>query len=198
MALSALASSKRVQDATGLDRQDLLRRFAQPWSPEHALSECEQFIDTLLVFFFMSDIFILAMERPSNYDAVRGDGISPLLKISPALMHIDNVSLASLARSSRGVGVTDLREALEGRRSMSNLALATAPSISTLDHASSLPTGDPLRLTTSLSSRNKKLRQKTRGPDEVRDVLNKLGIGKQKGNSLLKASFPALQKAEQQ
>lgn len=49
-ALSALASSKRVQDTTGLDRQGLLRRFAQPWSPEYALSECEQFSNTLLVY----------------------------------------------------------------------------------------------------------------------------------------------------
>lgn len=154
--------------------------------------------NSLTLCWFTSDIFILAMERPSNYDAVRGDGISPLLRISPALMHIDNVSLASLARSSRGVGVTDLREALEGRRSMSNLALAKAPSISTLDHTSSLATGTPLRLTTSRSSRKQKLRQKATGPDEVRDVLNKLGIGKQNGNSLLKASFPALQKIERQ
>lgn len=138
------------------------------------------------------------MERPSNYDALRGDGISPLLKISPALMHIDNVSLASLARSTRGVGVTDLREALEGRSSASNPALAKAPSISTLDHTSSPATGAPLRPTTSRSSRKKKPRPVTTGPDEVRDVLNKLGIGKQNGNSLLKASFPALQKAEQQ
>ncbi|KAJ3859390.1 hypothetical protein EV359DRAFT_86464 [Lentinula novae-zelandiae] len=30
-------------------------------------------------------------------------------------MHIENISLQSLARSNRGVSVTDLREALEGR-----------------------------------------------------------------------------------
>lgn len=112
-------------------------------------------------------------------------------------MHIDNVSLASLARSTKGVGVTDLREALEGRSSMSNPALAKAPSISTLDHASSVAGGDPTLNKPGLSrSRSKKRRTVTAGPDEVRDVLSKLGIGKQNGNNLLKASFPALQKAD--
>ena len=57
----------------------------------------------------------LAMEQPSSYDALRGDGASPRLKLAPALMHIENMSLQSLARSTRGVGVTDLRDALEGR-----------------------------------------------------------------------------------
>jgi hypothetical protein len=108
-------------------------------------------------------------------------------------MHIDNVSLHSLARSARGVGVTDLREALEGRSSMSNPALAKAPSVSTLDHTSSMGAGGPFsdRLAPSRSrSRSKKRRPGTAGPDDVRDVLSKLGIGKQNGNSLLKASFP--------
>jgi len=139
---------------------------------------------------------MIAIDRPSNYDALRGDGISPLLRISPALMHIDNVSLQSLARSTRGVGVSDLREALEGRSSMSNPALAKAPSISTLDNTSSIAMGDLNKLTPS-RSRSKKRRPVPRGPDDVRDVLNRLGIGKQNGNSLLKASFPALQKTDQ-
>jgi hypothetical protein len=114
------------------------------------------------------------------------------------MMHIDNVSLQSLARSTQGVGVTDLREALEGRSSMSNPALVKAPSVSTLDHTSSVGTGDLFSngLTPS-RSRTKKRRPGTSGPDEVRDVLSKLGIGKQNGNSLLKASFPALQKTDQ-
>ena len=66
-------------------------------------------------------------------------------------MHIDNVSLQSLARSTRGVGVTDLREAREGRSSMSNPALAKAPSFSTLDHTSSIALGDLNKLTPSRS-----------------------------------------------
>ncbi len=106
-------------------------------------------------------------------------------------MHIENMSLQSLARSTRGVGVTELREALEGRSSMSNPALALGgrpSSISTLDHGSSV--GDS-RLTKT-RSRTKK-RTITSSTGEVRDVLNRLGIGKQNG-SLLKASFPTLQK----
>lgn len=104
--------------------------------------------------------------------------------------------MQSLARSARGVGVTDLREALEGRSSMSNTALARPPSISTLEHAPSSMGTDlgNLRLTQT-RSRNKK-RSTTSGSGEVRDVLNRLGIGKQNG-SLLKASFPALQKSGQ-
>jgi hypothetical protein len=42
-ALMAIVSSERVQEATSLDRQGLLRRFAQQWSPDSALRECELF-----------------------------------------------------------------------------------------------------------------------------------------------------------
>lgn len=114
-------------------------------------------------------------------------------------MNVDNISLHSLARSTRGVGVTDLREALEGRNSMSNPTLGKAPSFSTLEHAASV--GDHINgrgtirpVSTSTAKRRK---SNANGADDVRDVLNKLGLGKQKGSSLLKASFPAMQKTEQ-
>src|SRR6202044_284023 len=104
----------------------------------------------------------IAVERPSNFESLRGDGISPLLKLSPAMMHIDNVSLHSLARSTQGVGVTDLREALEGRSSMSNPALAKAPSVSTLDHTSSIGASDLFSNRLTLArSRSKKRRIRT-------------------------------------
>jgi protein EFR3 len=109
-------------------------------------------------------------------------------------MQGENVSLQSLARSARGVGVTDLREALEGRGNMSNPALAKPASISTLEHVSSLSGGDSpvnrLRATTSAPVRKRAV---TREQGEVRDVLNKLGIGRHNGASLLKASFPSVQ-----
>jgi hypothetical protein len=112
-------------------------------------------------------------------------------------MHIENLSLQSLARSARGVGVDDLREALEGRSSMSNLALARPSSISTLDHTSSSMAGDiPFNKIVPNRSRAKKRAPGSR-PGEVRDVLNRLGIGMSNGSSLLKASFPALQKTDQ-
>lgn len=136
------------------------------------------------------------VERASGYEnTFRGDGISPLLKISPALMHIENISLQSLARSTRGLGVTDLREALEGRSGMSNPALTRPPSVSTLDHASSYASGDfhNLGLTQTRSRSRAKKRAMPNSTGEVRDVLTRLGISKQSG-SLLKATFPVRQK----
>ena len=135
------------------------------------------------------------MEPQSNYDPLRRDGVSPHLRLAPSLMHIENLSLQSLSRSSRGVGVADLREALEGRGSMSNPALARAPSLSTLDHA---PTHiDPsITKLRPVRSRPEKPRS-AGGPAEVRDVLSKLHIGKSgNGSNLLRASFPGLQKQE--
>ncbi|KIK67981.1 hypothetical protein GYMLUDRAFT_36788 [Collybiopsis luxurians FD-317 M1] len=171
-ALSALVFSSSVQEAIGMNEEQLLSWLSNQWTAELALKT--------------------SVERPSTYDAtLRGDGVSPLLKISPGLMHIENISLQSLARSNRGVGVTDLREALEGRSSMSNPNLAKAASISTLDHASSIFGGEN-RLTQTRSRSRTKKRPVADGTGEVRDVLNKLGLGKQNG-SLLKASFPTLQ-----
>jgi protein EFR3 len=130
----------------------------------------------------------------TDLDISRADGLAPLVKVPTALMHIDNLSRASLARSTRGVGVTDLREALEGRNSMSNSNLReTAASISTLDHTSATH-ADGLRLT-PVRSRTQQ-RSKLAGPGEVKDVLNKLGIGKANGAGMLRPSF-ATKKPEQ-
>ncbi|PPQ83283.1 hypothetical protein CVT25_004022 [Psilocybe cyanescens] len=173
-ALLSVASSRAVQEAFGMDQEGLTRRLMAKWTPELALRD---------------------FESSSAYETTfRGDGISPLLKISPALMHIENISLQSLARSTRGLGVTDLREALEGRSSMSNPALARPPSVSTLDHASSSFMGGEmhLRLTQTRSRSRAKKRPTPNG--EVRDVLTRLGISKQNSN-LLKATFPTLQKS---
>jgi hypothetical protein len=136
-----------------------------------------------------------AVERTTSLESFRGDGVSPLLRISPALMHIENLSLHSLNRSAKSVGVTDLREALEGRSSMSNPALASPPSISTLEHATSKTGNSALAPSTLIPAWSKKRITAPR-PAEVRDVLNKLGIGRQSRTSLLKSSFPALQKLE--
>ncbi|KAG6830847.1 hypothetical protein H0H92_014499 [Tricholoma furcatifolium] len=175
-AVDIITNSPSVHEATGLDYTELIHRFSIQWTPEDALKD--------------------SVERSSSFDnTFKGDGLAPLLKISPALMHIENISQQSLARSSRGVGVADLRTALEGRNSMSNPALVRPPSISTLEHAPSTIDGN-LRLTQTRSMSRTKQRLPIRGPGEVRDVLNRLGIGKQNGN-LLKASFPAIQKSNQ-
>jgi protein EFR3 len=133
------------------------------------------------------------MEPQSSYDPLRRDGISPHLRLAPALMHIENLSLQSLTRSARGVGVTDLREALEGRSSLSNSALTNnAPSMSTLDHVS-------IREDTSMNkSRSRREKVKAAGgSSEVRDMLNKLQIGKSSnGSNLLRAPFPGMQRQE--
>lgn len=165
-ALAILVSSKSVQDATGLDRQGLLRRCSAKWTIDTALRD--------------------SADRPSSHRMMESG--SPLLKLSPALMAIENLSLQSLTRSVRGVGVTDLRDALEGRAGASNPALVRRPSVSTLECSPSLDLrSSPLGLTRS-RSRPKK-RAVTSSAGEVRDVLNRLGIGKQNGSSLLKASF---------
>lgn len=79
---------------------------------------------------------------------------------------------------------------------MSNPALARPPSVSTLDHAASSVMGGEthLRLTQTRSRSRTKKRSPVGGNGEVRDVLNRLGIGKQNSN-LLKATFPAFQKS---
>ncbi|KAH9853607.1 hypothetical protein C2E23DRAFT_728277 [Lenzites betulinus] len=181
--LEALASAQNVQDATGLGQPELLRRMGVSWSPDSAYKE--------------------SIEAKSRLDNLSGDGLSPLIKVAPALMHADNISMQSLARSGRGVGVTDLREALEGRSSMSNPNLAgRVPSISTLDHTSSVFPGgnsslggaDQFAKLTPQRSRPQQ-RSKPR-PGEVKDVLNKLGIGRQNGGGALKSSFPAVQRTQ--
>ena len=130
----------------------------------------------------------------SDSDLRSTDGLSPLVRVSPALMHIENLSRASLARSTRGVGVTDLREALEGRSSMSNPNLVnTAASLSTLDQTSIAHGGEAYKLT---PVRSRPQRTKLAGPAEVKDVLNKLGIGKVNGAGMLRPPF-ASKKPEQ-
>lgn len=127
---------------------------------------------------------------------LRRDGLTPLIKVAPSLMHIENMSLQSLARSTtRAVGVTDLREALEGRNSPSNPNQANRPaSISTLDHTSAHTAADHNKLT---PTRSRPQRPKVANPGEVRDVLNKLGVGRQNGSPQLKSSFPGFEKSEQ-
>ncbi|KAF7967328.1 hypothetical protein HWV62_34705 [Athelia sp. TMB] len=178
-ALMAIISNQNVQEATGLDRPGLLRRFSMKWTPESALKDCLS--------------RRAAIERPSNYDTLRGDGISPLLKISPALMNVDNISLHSLARSTRGVGVTDLREALEGRNSMSNPTLGKTPSFSTLEHAASV--GDHINgrgtirpVSTSTAKRRK---SNANGADD--NALIEGGLAGSLGDEVLNA-FSMLQK----
>jgi hypothetical protein len=138
---------------------------------------------------------LTAMEPQSSHDPLRRDGISPHLRLAPALMHIENLSLQSLARSTRGVGVTNLRDALEGRSSMSNPALVNKPpSLSTLEHASSHVDSAVPRLRPA-RSRSQKFKA-AGSPSEVRDMLSKLHIGKSSnGSNLLRASFP-LQKQD--
>lgn len=172
--LPALASSSGLQSITGLDRQSLLRRFMIEWSVEGALKD--------------------SVEHSSTQEILRGE--TPFLKLSPAFMHKDNMSLASLARSTHGgVGVGDLKEAL-GRGSVSNPALATASLSSTVERASSIARHfDKRNHPEPLAISRIKSKGRRAQPSEVRDVLNKLGIGKQSssGTKLLRTPFPPAQ-----
>jgi hypothetical protein len=111
-------------------------------------------------------------------------------------MHIENLSLQSLARTQYGIGVHDLREALEGRTSTTNLAINSTrpPSIRTLEQptVSSIYAKERLVLTRS----NTTARVIKSSTTDVKDVLSKLGVGKEKGSSLLKGSFPALNRTD--
>ena len=112
------------------------------------------------------------METKRRFDSFSGDNLSPLVKVAPTLMHAENLSMQSLARSGRAVGVTDLREALEGRSSMSNpnLVAGRVPSISTLDHTSSVFPEGFGKLTPTRSRPQQRVKPR---PGEVKDVLNK-------------------------
>src|SRR5882757_5703879 len=95
-ALLALTSCRTVHDALGIDQEGLHRRLTSRWTPDLALRDCE----------YLSEFFDFPAEQSAivecspGYDTTfRGDGVSPLLKISPALMHIENTSLQSLTRS---------------------------------------------------------------------------------------------------
>jgi len=109
------------------------------------------------------------VDRLSSFEPTkRSDGIPPLPRISPALMQMNNMSLQSLARSTRGFGITDLREALEAS-STSNSAIARPTSISTLD----LPI--PFEISTKETARTFSYRGGSR-------CSSKLSIGKPNGN----------------
>ena len=140
------------------------------------------------------------MEPQSSFDPLRRDGISPHLRLAPALMHIENLSLQSLARSTRGVGVTDLRDALEGRSSMSNNSVLAnhAPSVSTLDQVSIREDAAMNKLGPAGAGPRPEKLKPAGSPSEARDMLNKLRIGKSSNgnNNLLRAPFPGLQKQE--
>ncbi|KZV77180.1 hypothetical protein PENSPDRAFT_178342 [Peniophora sp. CONT] len=178
-AINALVANDLL-DKLGFKREVMEERLRIQWTPDAAWAD--------------------STEAQSGQDPLRGDNASSRLRLAPGMMHIENLSLQSLARSGRGVGVSDLRDALQGRASMSNPTLAgpRAPSISTLDHASSAHHGESIYKLTPSRSRPDKPR--LRGdPSEVRDVLNKLRIGKggaANGSGLLKSSFPLTQKSD--
>ncbi|CAE6418646.1 unnamed protein product [Rhizoctonia solani] len=167
--LHALAANEHVQNLSGLHQEEILRRLGADWSVELALKNSIE----------------------ATQEIIRAGGASPWIKISPAMMHIDNHSLQSMSHTSREVGVGDLREAL-GRGGMSNAALGTSVrSVTSGDRAASMRLAPHSHGT--VSSRTKPLS----GPNEVRDVLDRLGVGSPKspgGGSSLRASFPTAHK----
>ncbi|CEL59420.1 Protein EFR3 OS=Cryptococcus neoformans var, neoformans serotype D (strain JEC21 / ATCC MYA-565) GN=EFR3 PE=3 SV=1 [Rhizoctonia solani AG-1 IB] len=167
--LHALAANERVQNLSGLHQEEILRRLGAEWTVELALKNSVE----------------------STQEIIRADATSPWIKISPALMHIDNHSLASVSRTSRDVGVSELRQALG--QGASNSAFGTSVrSVTSGDRAHSARLAPPHSHGT-ISSRTKPLS----APNEVRDVLDRLGVGSPKaagGASSLRASFPTIHK----
>jgi len=138
-----------------------------------------------------------ALEVQASPDAFRNHSF---LRVTPTLMNIDNLSLQSLGKFNRGVGVTDLRDALEGRSSMSNPALVTPrpSSVNTFDRSTSMNRGSVHNAlsvrsagTRRVVSATAKQKMKVPGaPGEVKDALDRLGIGSPKMNgSTLKTSL---------
>lgn len=106
-------------------------------------------------------------------------------------MNIDNLSLQSLGKFSRGVGVSELRDALEGRSSVSNPALVTPRPKSanafgrrtpenggSVHHSLSVRSAGSRRAV-SATTRRKKV---PAVPKDVKDTLDRLGIGSPKLN----------------
>ena len=189
--LRALAANHHVQSVSGLSEEEVLHRLRAEWTVEIALKNCK-FSPRICVTTRSHVMMLSGVE--ATQEVARPEGMSPWIKISPALMHIDNQSLQSVSRTSREVGVGDLREAL-GRGGMSNAALGarSVRSITSRDRAASV------RLTGAhapgfVSSGAKPLT----GPKEVKDMLDKLGVGSPRvpsgGSSLLKPSFATIQK----
>lgn len=177
-ALAALSANRNIQEVTGLDNEKLLARLSKKWTAEQALK------DSLEI-------------RPSP-DAFRAVS---LLKVTPTLMNIDNVSLQSLGRVNRAVGVTELREALEGRSSVSNSALVNnrPASISTLDHASSFLSGEAGLSNHMGPTPKPRGHIKKKLPGDVRDALNKLGVGGgPRSNGVAQRSSFSMQRTEMQ
>ncbi|KZT53297.1 hypothetical protein CALCODRAFT_440295 [Calocera cornea HHB12733] len=168
--VTALASNERVQAILGLDRQAVLKRLVLEWTEDSALRD--------------------SVETQHHPDVLRGEGASALRKISPALMHIDNISLQSVARSGKGGGVDTLREALEGRGLGPSASVTTFDRVSSQGHNSlSVPGSRPVS-----AGRERMLKT---SPSEVRDALDKLGIGKQtQANGKLRSPFPILERVE--
>ena len=120
-------------------------------------------------------------------------------------MNIDNLSLQSLGKFNRGVGVTELRDALEGRSSMSNPALVgprpasvttlERPTPETIRHSPSVRSVGARRAVSAAAGQKKKV---PGAPQDVKDALDRLGIGSPKVNgSMLKTmSKPPSTKAE--
>ncbi|KDQ20494.1 hypothetical protein BOTBODRAFT_309207 [Botryobasidium botryosum FD-172 SS1] len=165
MIISVLAANNQIQLATGLDQANLKKRLAKEWNTEIALKE--------------------SVERLSTHEHLGGPSMPSLLKFSPALMNIDNMSLQSLIRTNKGVGIGDLREALEGRPSSSTSALVGAASIFTAESSIHPHQSGPNR-SPGGASQKKRLHGR---PGEVRDVLNQLGVGKLNSSGLLRAPF---------
>jgi len=90
---AALASNQYVLSISKLKSEEVLRRLSASWDVKVALA------------------------ISGDHFSLQGNGSHvaplPLIKLSPQLMHVENLSLSSVARSARAVGAGDLRDALQ-------------------------------------------------------------------------------------
>ena len=95
-------------------------------------------------------------------------------------MQGDNLSLQSLTRSMRGIGISELREALESRTGFHNQSAETRPPSISVRSAVS---GDRLAVGADIKRSRSPLLKTPEGKADVHNILNKLGIGSQSGDS---------------
>lgn len=122
-------------------------------------------------------------EQTSKSSHINPENHNIMLKISPALMQVDNLSLQSLTRSVRGIGISELREALDSRSGFHTYSPETRPPSISVRSAVS---GERLVVNADNTRSRSPLPKPpifNGGNADVHDILNQLGIGTQSGAS---------------
>jgi len=160
--IDALAENQHVQELSGLDSETIQQKLHTEWTVKGAL------------------------EALDDQFSLQGGGSAiapmPLIKLSPQLMQVENLSLTSVARSFRGVGAGDLRDALQGSSATSTEATKFEPTASKRSHKTSLVPS---------VKRRPSIGRVSDSPDAVRELFASIGLHKEHAKNKLKPPFSA-------